>query len=265
MPEAIGQFFPTQVPSYTEAADIRKAFNLYHYGTEEVPSSEENILPSSMAGYIRDTLQAVEDANIGATVVIPLDPTDDLNLLTTSGAYKSTANPNVADLHYPSTSAGVLNFWITSDNTYFQTYMSVVDNGFWWRTGTKPQATVVWSEWYKASVENHTHDSRYYTITQINNKFESSPLPNLVPVYNGATPAKLVQSSVTATELGYLSGTTGVVQDQLDEKALASHTHDDRYYTIYGSGSGKETARMFVKNPSEGNPIGAVAGDLWFW
>lgn len=265
MPEAIGQFYSTQVPSYTEAADIRKAFNLYHYGTEEVPTSEAEILPSSMAGYIRDTLQAVADANIGATVVIPLGPLDNLNLLTTSGAYKSTAEPNVATLNYPSTSPGVLNFWITSDNTYFQTYLSTVDNGSWWRVGTKPQATVVWSSWSKASIENHTHDSRYYTIPQINSKIEAAPTANRVPVYDGSNPAKIVSSAITNVELGYLSTVNANIQDQLDLKALATHTHDDRYYTIYGSGSGKETARVFVKNPSEGNPIGAVAGDLWFW
>ena len=173
MPESIGQFFPTQVPSYTEAADIRKAFNLYHYGTEEIPSTEEAILSSSMAGYIRDTLQAVADANIGATVVIALGPTDDLDLLETSGSYKSTATPNVADLHYPSISPGILNVWITADSTYFQTYLSTLDNGSWWRTGTKPQATVIWSAWGKSAVENHTHDTRYYTISQISPKTTS--------------------------------------------------------------------------------------------
>lgn len=256
MPESIGQFFPTQVPSYTEAADIRKAFNLYHYGTEEVPSSEENILSSSMAGYIRDTLQAVQDADIGATVIAPLDETDDLNLISTSGAYKSTSVPNIASLHYPSTSSGVLNVWVTTDNTYFQTYISTSDNGFWWRSGTKPQATVNWSAWSKAALENHTHDGRYYTISQINGKIDTTTVANTVAVYDDSSPAKITSSPITVEELGYLDNLTGNVQDQLDLKAVATHTHDDIYYQR------SETARVTV---SSTQPSGPSVGDLWFW
>lgn len=42
---------------------------------------------------------------------------------------------------------------------------------------------------------------------------------------------KITASTVTVTELGYLSGVTGSVQTQLNDKAQKSHTHDDRYYT----------------------------------
>ena len=31
------------------------------------------------------------------------------------------------------------------------------------------------------------------------------------------------------------------------------------------AGAGKETARVFVKDPATGTPFGAVEGDLWFW
>jgi hypothetical protein len=50
MAEEIGSIFPTQVPEYTEAADIRKAFNLYHYGSQDAPSNNAQIVRNSIAG-----------------------------------------------------------------------------------------------------------------------------------------------------------------------------------------------------------------------
>ena len=261
MPEQIGQFFPTQVPSYTEAADIRKAFNLYHYGTETVPTVEGDILSSSMAGYIRDTLAAVEAAQIGETVIQSLT-TENLNDLTESGVYKSAPSPTTA-LNYPSTSPGLLSYWQTTDNTFFQVYISTA-NVYWWRTAIQPQASRVWSDWQRSAVENHTHDTRYYTQSQINAKIEATPTASTAAVFDAN--GKLVSvPAVTSQEVGYLAGAQDNIQDQLDAKSDDTHTHDDIYYTISGTGSGKETARVFVKDPASGNPFGAVAGDLWFW
>lgn len=262
MPEQIGQFYPTQVPSYTEAADIRKAFNLYHYGTETVPTNEGDILADSVAGYIRDTLAAVEAAQIGETVISSLDATTDLNLLTASGVYKSTASPTTA-LNYPSTSGGILTYYQTSDNTFFQTYLSLA-GAFWWRYATQPQATRVWSAWQKAALENHTHDTRYYTQSQINAKITATPTASRAAVIN-ASGQIVSATNTTNAEIEYLSGVTDNIQTQLDAKSETTHNHNDLYYTISGTGSGKETARVFVKDPSTGNPSGAVAGDLWFW
>lgn len=42
---------------------------------------------------------------------------------------------------------------------------------------------------------------------------------------------KVATSGVSSTELGYVSGVTSNIQTQLNNKAAASHTHDDRYYT----------------------------------
>lgn len=262
MPEQIGQFYPTQVPSYTEAADIRKAFNLYHYGTETVPTNEADILSDSVAGYIRDTLAAVEAAQIGETVIQALDGVTNLNDLTESGVYKSTASPTTA-LNYPSTSGGILTYYQTSDNTFFQTYLSLA-GAFWWRYATQPQATRVWSAWQKAALENHTHDTRYYTQSQINAKITATPTASRAAVINAS--GQIVSSAtVTDTEVEALAGISANIQTQLDDKSDSTHVHDDRYYTISGTGAGKETARVFVKDPSSGNPSGAVAGDLWFW
>lgn len=264
MPEQIGQFYPTQVPSYTEAADIRKAFNLYHYGTEVVPTDETQILSSSMAGYIRDTLAAIDAAQIGETVISALT-TENLNDLTQSGVYKSATSPTTA-LNYPSTSPGILNYWQTTDNTFFQTYISTAGN-MWWRAATQPQATRVWTAWAKAALENHTHDTRYYTQSQINAKLTATPTASTVPVYNASS--QIVSSTVTSTELGHLSGATSNLQTQIDSKSATTHIHDDRYYikaSVSDPGvDGEVTARVFVKDPATGNPFGAAEGDLWFW
>lgn len=262
MPEQIGSFYPTQVPSYTEAADIRKAFNLYHYGTETVPTQESQILSNSIAGYIRDTLAAVEAAQIGETVIRSLDGTTNLNDLTESGVYKSTTSPTTA-LNYPAAQVGLLNYWQTTDNTFFQIYIGT-DAGYWWRVATQPQATRLWGAWQKASVEGHTHDTRYFTQSQINAKLEASPVASSAAVYD-ATGRLVSLSTVTSAEVGRLAGVSSNIQTQLDGKSPSSHNHDDRYYTISGTGAGKETARVFVKDPATGNPFGAVAGDLWFW
>lgn len=253
MPEQIGNFYPTQVPSYTEAADIRKAFNLYHYGTETVPTNEASILDDSIAGYIRDVFAAVEAAQIGATVIQPLDGLTNLNDLTESGVYKSTASPTTA-LNYPSTSGGILTYYQTSDNTFFQTYLSLA-GAFWWRYATQPQAARIWSAWQKAALENHTHDTRYYTQSQINSKITATPTGSRIAVIDAAGQ---IVSSTTATdaEVEYLAGVTDNIQDQLDLKASSVHDHNSLYYLK------NETAKVTVSSTQPTNPS---VGDLWFW
>lgn len=253
MPESIGQFYPTQVPSYTEAADIRKAFNLYHYGTETVPTNEGDILSDSVAGYIRDTLAAVEAAQIGETVIQALDASTNLNDLTASGIYKSTSSPTTA-LNYPSTSNGILTYYQTSDNTFFQTYLSLA-GAFWWRYATQPQATRVWSAWQKAALENHTHDTRYYTQSQINAKITSTPTASRVAVIDSS--GQIVSSTTTTdAEIEYLAGTTDNIQTQLDAKSDSGHNHNSLYYQK------TETAKVTV---SSTQPTSPSVGDLWFY
>lgn len=273
MPEQIGNFFPTQVPSYTEAADIRKAFNLYHYGTEEVPTSEAEILPASIAGYIRDTLQALEDAEIGQTVVLSLSSTDNLNFSDTvqSGIYKTAVgltNEQATALNYPVNSTGLLSYTKTTDSTYFQTFISTIDNGYWWRIGLKPQVNVEWTSWQKAAESNHTHDTRYFTQSQINAKLNMSTMTSSSAAIVDSTGRLTSSSSVTQAELETLSdiSTAQTVQAQINGKANTSHFHDDRYYLrsdVSNPQSGaQKSVRVFVQSNT---PSGALVGDLWFW
>lgn len=273
MPEQIGSFYPTQVPSYTEAADIRKAFNLYHYGTEEVPTAEEDIIAESMAGYIRDTLQALEDAEIGQTVVLALQSTDNLNFSNTvqSGIYKSATNltnEQATTLNYPVNSLGLLNFVKTTDSTYFQTYIAVADNGYYWRVGVKPQVDVVWGTWQKAAEVNHIHDNRYYTESEINAKLNMTTMTANSAAIVDSTGKVTSSSSVTQAELETLSdiSTATTLQAQLDGKAPSTHYHDARYYlrsdVLDPQSGAQKSVRVFVQSTT---PTSPAVGDLWFW
>lgn len=267
MPEAIGPLFETQVPSYTEAADIRKAFNLYHYGTEDTPSLESEILAKSMAGYIRDTLAAIDAIQEGQAVINNLGATENLNDLTTTGVYHSTASPTVGSsgLNYPTTQIGLLNFWYSSaNNTYYQTYVSngsASSSNFYWRSAVKIQATTTWGEWQLASKEGHVHDTRYFTQSQINAKISPTPTASKA-AYVDSTGKVTSLDTVSATELGYLAGVTSAIQSQIQAvnnglllKANVDHTHSTYWLKT-------ETAKVTVSSSQPANPS---IGDLWFW
>lgn len=257
MPEAIGPLFPTQVPSYTEAADIRKAFNLYHYGTEDVPTNESGILADSMAGYIRDTLAAIDAVVEGASVINNLGTTENINDLTVTGVYHSTAVPTTA-LGYPSTTAGLLNFWLSSaNNTYYQTYITnaaASGSAFYWRTGVKVQTTLTWADWQQSSKEGHTHDTRYYTQSQMNAKLNPTLTASKVVVTDSVSRVTTLDT-VSSAEVGYLAGVTSAVQEQLNGKAAIDHTHPTYFLKT-------ETAKVTVNQNAPSSP---AIGDLWFW
>ena len=59
MAEDIGPVFTTKIPALSEAADIQAALKLYHYGTTDVPTLESQIIPTSVAGYIKSLEDAV--------------------------------------------------------------------------------------------------------------------------------------------------------------------------------------------------------------
>jgi hypothetical protein len=252
MPESIGAFYPTQVPAYSESADIRQAFNLYHYGTTTVPASEEEILNSSMAGYIRDTLSALENVQAGVSAITQLLGSQNLNDVTSTGVYASISAPTVV-LGYPSTTAGILNVFF-ANSTAFQTYhTSGATNNFYFRSTTAGTST--WSGWSLASKDGHLHDSRYYTQPQIDSRINSSVSVDTVAIVDSA--GKFSSSAlISTTELNALDGVVGNIQSQLDDRALASHTHNDLYYTK------SEQPKIYVQSAT---PSGASSGDLWFW
>lgn len=252
MPETIGSFFPTQVPAYTEAADIREAFNLYHYGTTEVPTSEDQILAESMAGYIRDTLAAVDAVEAGQSVVNNLGAVQDLDDVQTTGVYHSIASPTL-NLNYPSTTPGTL-VVVNSNSTTYQTYQTAGEtSNFYWRATNF--GTTTWAEWRKTSFDGHNHDTRYYTKSQVDSKVSDSLVANRVAIVD--VDGKISSStSISNTELEYLDGVSTNIQNQLNDKAPEAHDHNDLYYTKL------EQPRIYVQSDQ---PLNPEVGDLWFF
>jgi hypothetical protein len=287
MAESIGNIIPTQVPSYTEAADIRKAFNLYHYGTETVPSTTVGL--SGMAGYINSLQEQITALEAGISSVTQLGPTQNLNDMTTPGIYFSTSAPTSA-LGYPIETAGNsdLGYLLVnkSGNYVFQAFQTVGDTTrssnvsdlslvpkFFFRSGVLVSGVVDWgvgNSWMEAANASHAHNDLYYTKAQVDARVD---LPeNLVAsraaIVNSA--GKVTAStSITQTELEQLDGIdiTKTIQDQLDDKAALVHVHDDRYYVrsdvnLPSGSPAKKTVRVFVQ---PGEPTGANVGDLWFY
>jgi hypothetical protein len=252
MPESIGSFYTTQVPAYSESADIRQAFNLYHYGTTTVPTSEADIANESMAGYIRDTLAALENVQAGVSAITQLLGAQNLDDITSTGVYASTASPTVS-LKYPSTVAGILNVF-NANSTVYQSFSTAGStNNFYFRSTAS--GTTTWSVWSLASKDGHTHDSRYYTQDQINTRVNTSLTNNSAAIVDAN--GKLSSSAlISGAELDRLEGVTDNIQTQLNDRALAAHNHNDLYYTK------SEQPKIYVQS---GTPSGATAGDLWFY
>lgn len=58
MSSSIGNIYTTQIPDYTEAADIQAALKLYHYGSTTVPTQDQiggsgGIIANSVAGHLK--------------------------------------------------------------------------------------------------------------------------------------------------------------------------------------------------------------------
>lgn len=277
MAQSIGGPFPTQIPEGDDPADIVRALRLYHYGSETIPSEPDDVPSGSMAGYIRDVLLAVNNQQIGATVVTPLQDTDNLNFsdAKTSGVYTRSfllaTNEESSELNYPTNSPGLLTYTKSASGEYFQTYLSVSDPGvsdnpgYFWRIGTKPQVSIVWGSWQKATPATHTHDDRYYTEQEINTRLNMGTVSaNAVAIFDNNR--QVTSASITSAQLQTLANVSSNIQGQLDLKAPTTHYHDDRYYLKSSvnnpQSGGQKTVRVFVQSNT---PSGAQPGDVWLW
>jgi hypothetical protein len=259
MPEPIGPIFPTQVPSYSEAADIRKAFNLYHYGTETVPTLETQVLRNSVAGEMRYINQRLAEIEAGASEIIQLTQDQSLNDITVSGIYHSPESVP-SDKNYPVATAGILITYrhVVGLNTFvYQSYQtSGVSNNLYWRVGNLAGATPTWQDWALASKNGHTHPENV-TNTTFNSRIASSFTSSRAAIIDSS--GRIASSpNITDQELNQLDGisTANTIQTQLDDKAALNHLHDDRYHRL------SVQPRVFVQSST---PTGANVGDLWFW
>ena len=105
--ESIGSLYPTEIPAYTNTADIQAALRLYHYGSEEYDTSNtsaNNLVNPSIAY----TLNSLQDQ------ITNLDPSGSVSksIINAKGDLivgQSNDTPNVL-------SVGSNNFVLTADN-----------------------------------------------------------------------------------------------------------------------------------------------------
>lgn len=141
MAEDIGPIYTTKIPALSEAADIQAALKLYHYGTVIVPTTEEEVISTSVAGYIKSledavsTLDAREEARgIGQSfqTVEPTSPVD--NYIWVKSDSSPTAVALLPTSRYQTSqptedlTAGLL--WVDSDSVPLTMY---VYSGTAWR------------------------------------------------------------------------------------------------------------------------------------
>lgn len=74
----------------------------------------------------------------------------------------------------------------------------------------------------------HTHDSRYYTETEVNNLLTNYTTDSEITTISGDIVAQIPVDYVSDLEITTISGD---LQTQIDNKSDLGHTHDDRYYT----------------------------------
>ena len=272
----IDPLYPVDLPEYTDAADIKKAFYRYHYGTDDAITDENEILPNSMAGYIKSTLEALAVAQNRLSEIPVLSSVTNLNTVTQNAIYLSTSNPSSAN-NYPTTSVGILSVVTDEDATYsFQIYQSIT-NQYFWRSGVKNFVTntFTWGSWLQASDTTHTH-SQYVQNDTLNNKVDSAIGASSVALRALATDASgkiITVAGTSSTDVARISGLTDNIMTLLGGKSDTSHTHPNTYYaqqSFANTAGVKHTARVFVQSdqPSAGNADPEkrpAAGDLWFW
>lgn len=141
MAEDIGPIYTTKIPALSEAADIQAALKLYHYGTVIVPTTEEEIVSTSVAGYIKsledaiETLDAREESRGIGQSFQELEPTSPVdNYIWVKSDSSPTAIAELPTSRYQASqptenlTAGLL--WVDSDSIPLTMY---VYSGTAWR------------------------------------------------------------------------------------------------------------------------------------
>lgn len=288
MPESIGSVYPTQIPTYEEAADIKAALKLYHYGT----TTPGVVQPDSIAGHL-SSLQASVDAIVSLDV-ISIGADEDLNDYTASGYYNQASNTSARSTNaanYPTFNglayAGLLSVLYApidqiADNGFvYQEYQMVGDataRFYRTRTSAGSASPKTWSAWSRISESTHSHPDLYYTKTETNellNAKEGTITVTASRALASDTNGKVSASTVTTTQLQYLSGATGTTgTGNVVFSAAPSFTGNVTMGTPLSVGNGgtggttKATARtgigIFVQSTEPDSAV-RTTGDLWFW
>jgi hypothetical protein len=288
MPESIGSVYSTQIPTYEEAADIKAALKLYHYGT----TTPGVVQPDSIAGHLTE-LQAGIDAIVSLDV-INIGADEDLNDYTTSGYYNQASNTSarsVNSANYPlfnsQAYAGLLSVLYApidqvADNGFvYQEYQMVGDataRFYRTRTSAGSASPKTWSTWLRISESTHTHSDIYYTKTETNQLLgakEGTITVTASRALASDSSGKVAASTTTTTQLQYLSGAAGTTGTTnlvfSDAPTFSGDVTMGTALSVANGGTGgttKDTARkgvgIFVQSAEPDSSL-RTTGDLWFW
>lgn len=277
MAESIGTKYTTQIPSYSENADIQTALKLYHYGQETEPATIES---NSVAGH----LKYLEDTKVDIIPTV-LASGANLNNQTATGYYSATNAVANLGANFPEQVAGILHVINDSSNNFIsQTYLALSSNKLYWRN----RVSTTWTTWKETSDATHSH-AQFAT-------FEPTISLTASKAVVSNTSGKLATSDTTSVQIGYLSNTTSDIQAQINTKAptasptfttsavLPSNTTignvssteigyldgvtsaiqtqlNNRPRTMNNS-TALNNVKIFIQSTT---PTGMATGDLWFW
>jgi hypothetical protein len=227
---ATGAPFNTQIPLLAENANIQAALRIYHYGSN---TSNPSPLPGeSIAGYLQnlqETKRNLASESIGNNI--------DLNSLIETGSYSQVSNSGArseGSANYPLYSdglkyAGLLEV-VQDGALVYQTYTATISSAnivkYWRAYFIVPGATLPsWSSWNTTPTVDHVHDTRYFLKYGINSSDKGA-------------------STYTSTVIDSAIAVVAAVTAQKPTSIVKT---------------------IFVQDPANGNPSGAVNNDLWFW
>jgi hypothetical protein len=166
-----------QIPTLDEAADIRSALRVYHYGSDTAdPDEQSTEFKNSIAGII-DTLDQ-NKRDLGVSIV---GNSANLDNILTSGVYYAPSASATSGSNYPLISgiarAGFL-VVETSNAVTMQTYLTVDSNPSLNAVMfTRTRIGTSWSPavWSRLSDNTHNHDERYLQTILITPELDRRP------------------------------------------------------------------------------------------
>ena len=141
MSEDIGSIYKTQIPTYEEAADIQAALKLYHYGTTNTISTENDIVANSVVGHIKalDTrIDTIESIGVGS-VYSATEPTSPENgfIWVDSNTSASPLTGTVAAYQNSAPTSGLVDglLWVDKDSSPLTMYVYDLSTTTWKEIG----------------------------------------------------------------------------------------------------------------------------------
>lgn len=143
MSSSIGNIYTTQIPDYTDAADIQAALKLYHYGSSTAPTEDQiggsgGIIANSVAGHLKaldvrlDSVEALSEYQSSP----PSSPIDGA-IWVDSDSSVDVINGTVAAYQNSAPTTGLVNglLWVDKDSSPLTMYVYDSTSATWKEIG----------------------------------------------------------------------------------------------------------------------------------